>query len=272
MLTNPNTLGLFEERISEISKLVHDAGALLYCDGANMNAIMGVARPGDMGFDAMHFNLHKTFSSPHGGGGPGSGPVAVKAFLAPHLPVPVVECNNGVYTLDYDRPDSIGRVHTFHGNVGVIVRAWAYILNLGPEGLRSVAENAVLNANYLRKKIEESYEIPYGDTCMHEFVASASKQKALGIRALDIAKRLIDYGYHPPTIYFPLIVHEALMVEPTETESIETLDAFAEAMLAIARECQTEPDTLHAAPHDTPVGRLDEAIAARNPELKWEKR
>jgi len=269
MLTNPNTLGLFETRIVEISHMVHDVGALLYCDGANMNAVLGIHRPGDAGFDAMHFNLHKTFSAPHGGGGPGSGPVAVKSFLEPYLPVPTVGFEGGRYFLDYDRPESIGRVHSFYGNIGVVVRACAYILNVGPDGLKSVSENAVLNANYLVKRIAEAYDVPYGERCMHEFVASAVRQKAHGVKALDIAKRLMDYGFHPPTIYFPLIVPEALMIEPTETESVEALDAFADAMLAIAHEAESDPELVRAAPHTTPVSRLDEAGAARKLELRW---
>jgi len=270
MLTNPNTLGLFEARIEEISAAVHEAGALLYCDGANMNAVMGWYRPGDNGFDAMHLNLHKTFSTPHGGGGPGSGPVAVKEYLEPYLPAPNVACQVGRYYLDYDRPNSIGRVHGFYGNVAIVLRAYAYILSLGADGLKAVSENAVLNANYLLSKVKGAYDVPYDGRCMHEFVASASKQKDLGVKALDIAKRLIDFGFHPPTIYFPLIVPEALMIEPTETESIETLDAFADALLAIAREAETDPGIIHAAPHDTPVKRLDEAEAARHPVLRYE--
>lgn len=269
MLTNPNTLGLFESRIEEISKMVHDAGALLYCDGANMNAVMGWYRPGDSGFDAMHLNLHKTFSTPHGGGGPGSGPVAVKKFLEPYLPVSNVGTRDGQFYLDYERPDSIGRVHGFYGNIGIIIRAYAYIFSMGADGLKEASNNAVLNANYLLSKIGKAYDVPYGNKCMHEFVASASKQKELGVKALDIAKRLIDFGFHPPTIYFPLIVPEALMIEPTETESIETLDAFADAMLAIAREAETNPEIIRSAPHNTPVTRLDEVAAARNPELRY---
>lgn len=269
MLTNPNTLGLFEAKIEKICDMVHDAGALLYCDGANMNAVMGYYRPGDNGFDAMHLNLHKTFSTPHGGGGPGSGPVAVKKYLEPYLPVPTVACKDGRYYLDYHRPDSIGRVHGFYGNIAVVLRAYAYILSLGADGLKAVSENAVLNANYLLCRIKSAYEVPYGSRCMHEFVASAAKQRPHGAKALDIAKRLIDFGFHPPTIYFPLIVSEALMIEPTETESIETLDAFADAMLAIAREAETEPETAQSAPHNAPIRRLDEAEAARHPQLRW---
>lgn len=270
MLTNPNTLGLFERHVTEITRLVHESGALTYCDGANMNAILGIARPGDMGFDAMHFNLHKTFSSPHGGGGPGAGPVAVKEFLSPYLPVPIVELENAVYRLDCDRPDSIGRVHSFYGNVGVIVRAYLYVLSLGGAGLRSVAENAVLNANYLLSRMKASFDVPYGDRCMHEFVVSAEEQKSKGIKAMDIVKRLMDFGFHPPTVYFPLIVHEALMIEPTETESKETLDAFARAMMAIAHEVESNPEVILSAPHSTHRRKVDEAQAARKLELAWE--
>ncbi len=270
MLTNPNTLGLFEARIEDISKMVHEAGALLYCDGANTNAIMGWYRPGDNGFDAMHVNLHKTFSTPHGGGGPGSGPVAVKKHLEPYLPVPNVGLADGKYYLEYNRPDSIGRVHGFYGNIAIVLRACAYVWSMGAKGLKEVSENAVLNANYLLSKIGKVYDVPYGNRCMHEFVASASKQKELGVKALDVAKRLIDMGYHPPTVYFPLIVHEALMIEPTETESIETLDEFVEAMLTIAQEAETDPEIAQSAPHDTPVRRLDEALAARQPVLRWQ--
>ncbi|NLN78335.1 MAG: aminomethyl-transferring glycine dehydrogenase subunit GcvPB [Armatimonadetes bacterium] len=269
MLTNPNTLGLFESQIAEICAMVHDAGALIYCDGANMNAVMGWYRPGDSGFDAMHLNLHKTFSTPHGGGGPGSGPVAVKGFLAPYLPVPNVNKQGERYFLDYGSRDSIGRVHGYYGNIAIVLRACVYILSQGGDGLKNVSENAVLNANYLMSKLSDAYEVPHNTRCMHEFVASASKQKELGVKALDIAKRLIDFGYHPPTIYFPLIVPEALMIEPTETESIETLDSFIEAMLTIAREAETDPDILHSAPHNTPVRRLDEATAARKPVLQY---
>ena len=271
MLTNPNTLGLFESDVTHITQLVHDAGALTYCDGANMNAILGICRPGDMGFDAMHFNLHKTFSTPHGGGGPGSGPVGVKDFLAPYLPVPIMQERDGRIYLDCDRPDSIGRVHAFYGNVGVIVRAYLYIMSLGAEGLRSVAENAVLNANYLLAKMQNAYEVPYGNRCMHEFVASARKQKDQGVKAMDIVKRLMDFGFHPPTVYFPLIVPEALMIEPTETESRQTLDAFAQAMLEIAREVETDPDRVTSAPHGMHRRRVDETQAARKLELTWEQ-
>lgn len=268
MLTNPSTLGLFERNISEIAEIVHNAGGLLYYDGANMNAIMGISRPGDMGFDVVHLNLHKTFSTPHGGGGPGAGPVGVKKDLVPFLPQPVIEFTDNKYFLDYDRPQSIGRVKSFYGNFGVIVKAFAYIRSLGSEGLRRVSETAVLNANYIRAKLNDYYHLPYDGVCMHEVVFSAQKQKEFGVSALDIAKHLIDFGYHPPTIYFPLIVKEALMIEPTETESKETLDDFIAAMVQIAGEAETDPELVKASPCNTVVSRLDEANAARNPVLK----
>jgi len=267
MLTNPNTLGLFESNVVEICRLVHDAGALMYCDGANMNAIMGKARPGDMGFDVMHFNLHKTFSTPHGGGGPGSGPVAVKEFLKPFLPVPVVEKNVQDYRLNYDKPQSIGRVHSFYGNFLVMVKAYAYIRSMGFEGLREASEMAVLNANYIMAKLKDVYPVPYNKLCMHEFVATAKEHKKRGVKALDIGKRLLDMGFHAPTVYFPLIVDEALMIEPTETESKDTLDAFIEAMLEIDRESKESPDMVTHAPHNAPIKRVDEVTAARKPKL-----
>ncbi len=273
MLTNPSTLGLFERRITELLEAVHAAGALAYMDGANMNAVLGKFKPGAAGFDVMHFNLHKTFSTPHGGGGPGAGPVAVAEKLAPFLPSPlVVREAGGTYRLEApgERPTSIGRVRAYQGNVGVLVRAYAYIRAHGGSGLTQVSEDAVLAANYLRKRVGEAYELPYAGPCKHEFVATAKPlQRASGVRTLDVAKRLIDYGYHPPTIYFPLIVEECLLIEPTETESIETLDAFADALLAIAREAVETPQVLHAAPTTAPVRRLDEATAARHPELRW---
>jgi glycine dehydrogenase subunit 2 len=272
MLTNPNTLGLFDENIEEIVRIVHDAGGLAYYDGANMNAILGICRPGDMGFDVMHFNLHKTFSTPHGGGGPGSGPVAVKEHLARFLPKPKVAVDkDGRFYLDHDCPDSIGKVRSFYGNVGVCIKAYCYIRQLGAEGLLEVSQNAVLNANYLLARLKAAYDLPYDRTCMHEFVLSAERQRKVGVKAGDIAKRLLDYGVHPPTVYFPLIVHEALMIEPTETESIESLDAFADAMLAIASECETDKERVVGAPHETVVGRLDEVRAARKPDLKWSR-
>jgi glycine dehydrogenase subunit 2 len=271
MLTNPNTLGLFEQEIKDIAAIVHSQGGLLYYDGANLNAIAGVARPGDMGFDVVHLNLHKTFSTPHGGGGPGSGPVGVKQHLTPFLPVPLVEFKAGNYYFDYDRPKSLGRVKEFYGNFGVIVRAYCYILALGGEGLRSASENAVLNANYLRHHLADDYLIPYNRLCKHEFVATSQYQmESAHISTLDIAKRLMDYGYHPPTIYFPLIVKEAMMIEPTETESRERLDEFIEAMRSIAREAQLEPDKVKNAPHSTVIVRVDEVAAARHPIVKWE--
>ena len=269
MLTNPNTLGLFDENILEIAAIVHDAGGLLYYDGANANAIMGISRPGDMGFDIVHFNLHKTFSTPHGGGGPGSGPVGVAEKLVRFLPVPVVEFDGERYSLNEDLPDSIGKIHSFNGNFGVVIKAYAYILSMGAQGLRQASEDAVLNANYMMRQLQEAFDLPYDRNCMHEFVLSGSKQKKSGVRTLDIAKRLLDFGYHPPTIYFPLIVEEAMMVEPTETESKETLDEFIQILLDIAREAEEEPDILHQAPHTTPVKRLDETLAARKPNVRW---
>lgn len=270
MLTNPNTLGIFDENIEEIVKIVHDAGGLAYYDGANMNAIMGICRPGDMGFDVMHFNLHKTFSTPHGGGGPGSGPVAVKQHLERFLPQPRIRRNDeGHFYLDGDCPDSIGRVRSFYGNVGVCIKAYCYIRQLGAEGLTEASKHAVLNANYLLSRLRGAYDVPYDRKCMHEFVLSAARQRKQGVKAGDIAKRLLDYGVHPPTMYFPLIVSEALMIEPTETESLEALDAFADAMLAIAEECEKDKDKVIGAPYTTVVGRLDEVRAARKPDLRW---
>ena len=264
MLTNPNTIGLFEKEIQTISTMVHNNGSLLYMDGANMNALLGITRPGDMGFDVVHYNLHKTFAAPHGGGGPGSGPVGVSKQLVPYLPVPVIEKDGDTYKLSYDRPESIGRMMNFYGNFAVLVRAYTYIRMLGPDGLRRVSENAIINANYLLSLLLESYDLPYPKPVMHEFCLSGDRQKkAHGVRTLDIAKRLLDYGFHAPTIYFPLIVSEALMIEPTETESKETLDIFAEALLSIAREAEAEPDTVRSAPMTTPVKRLDEAAASR---------
>lgn len=271
MLTNPNTLGLFDENILEISKIVHEAGGLMYYDGANTNAIMGITRPGDMGFDVVHFNLHKTFSTPHGGGGPGAGPVGVKKHLADFLPVPVVSKKEDGYFFDYNRPLSIGKVKEFYGNFGVCVRAYAYILSMGPEGIKAVAENAVLNANYIASKLKDRYYLPVDRECMHECVFSGVWQKEKGVSTLDIAKRLLDFGYHPPTIYFPLIVSEALMIEPTECESKETLDEFINVMRQIADEAENDPELVHSAPHTTIVSRLDEALAARKPIIRYNK-
>lgn len=271
MLTNPSTLGMFETNISEIAKLVHEAGGLLYYDGANMNAIMGVTRPGDMGFDIVHLNLHKTFTTPHGGGGPGSGPIGVKKELISYLPVPAIEKVQGKFTLNYDKPQSIGRIKSFYGNFGILVRAYTYIKTMGAEGLKKVSEMAVLNANYLKEKLKEHYYLPIDKICKHEFVLGGLDKEKQVVTTLDLAKRLLDYGYHPPTIYFPLIVDSAIMVEPTETESLETLDAFIEAMIKISKEAKENPELLKSAPHNTPVRRVDEVRAARTPILKWSK-
>jgi glycine dehydrogenase subunit 2 len=291
MLTNPNTLGLFDENVVQVCELVHACGGLMYGDGANLNAIMGIVRPADLGFDVMHFNLHKTFSTPHGGGGPGSGPVGVGAILADFLPGPIAamqeeecectdeerECTDEEcgchdegpgYVLQMP-PRSIGRMKAFYGNFGVLVKAYTYIRQLGAEGIRRAAEYAVLSANYLRVKLQDTYPLPYRRVCMHEFVLSGKQAGAPDVRTMDIAKRLMDFGFHPPTVYFPLIVPEALMIEPTETESLETLDAFADAMLQIAEEARTNPELLHGAPHGTPVKRLDDVRAAREPRLCW---
>lgn len=271
MLTNPNTLGLFEKEIVEISKVVHESGGLLYYDGANANAILGKTTPGKMGFDIVHLNLHKTFTTPHGGGGPGAGPVGVKSKLIPYLPVPHIEKDKDHYVLNYNQPLSIGRVKGYYGNFGILVRAYTYIRTMGPEGLRQVSESAVLHANYLRKRLEPYFEAPYSQICKHEFVLSGSRQKKLGVRTLDMAKRLLDFGYHPPTIYFPLNVEECLMIEPTETESKETLDTFADTMIQIAKEVEENPGVVLEAPHTTIIGRLDEVQAARQPILRYTK-
>src|SRR5437764_2740636 len=270
MLTNPSTLGLFDEHIDEVARIFHDAGALLYYDGANLNAVCGISRPGDMGFDIVHFNLHKTFSQPHGGGGPGGGPIAVRTTLEPFLPVPAVVCDGERFRLDYDRPRTIGKVRGFTGPFGVFVRAYAFIRAYGP-ALREMSEVAVLNANYVLARLKDAYDLPFDRLCMHEFVLSArSLKREDGTTALDVAKRLMDYGFHPPTIYFPLIVPEALMIEPTETEAKETLDAFCDAMLAIAREAAEKPELLKEAPHHRPVRRLDEVRAVKRPVVKYE--
>jgi len=270
MITNPNTLGLFEEGILDIARVIHEAGGLLYYDGANLNAILGRVRPGDMGFDIVHMNTHKTFATPHGGGGPGAGPVAVVERLAPFLPAPLVaRGDDGAFRWDHDRPDSIGRVHGFHGNFGVLVRAYAYVFAHGRDGLREVGERAVLNARYLAERVREAFPLAYDQPPMHEFVSTAKPLKRTGVRAMDVAKRLIDLGFHPSTVYFPLIVEEAMMVEPTETESKETLDAFAEAMLQVAEEAREDPGLLHEAPTTTPVRRLNEAKAARSLDVRW---
>ncbi len=267
MITNPNTLGLFDHQIATICDLLHQRGGLVYLDGANMNAILGITRPGDCGVDMMHYNIHKTFTGPHGAGGPGAGPIAVRAALAPYLPSPLVAAEGDRYRLDYDRPRSIGRVRSFFGNVGILLRGYCYLRTLGPQGLRAVAENAVLNANYLLARLPSTLEAPHGHRCLHEFVASArTLKKERQITAMDIAKRLLDYGFHAPTVYFPLVVPEALMIEPTETESKQTLDAFADVMLAIVQE---DPASLHLAPHTLPISRPDEIKAAKEPILRW---
>jgi glycine dehydrogenase subunit 2 len=282
MLTNPNTLGLFEREILDVAAMVHATGAMLYYDGANLNAFMGVCRPGDMGFDAVHMNLHKTFTTPHGGGGPGAGPVGVKADLVPFLPHPTVEKSDGRFKLDYRRPQSIGRVRSFYGNFGMLVRAYTYVLAMGGDGLTQASLDAVLSANYLRKQVEGLLDLPHDGPCMHEFVASAHNLAPQGIKALDVAKGLLDRDFYAPTIYFPLVVPEALMVEPTETESKATLDAFAGAIKEIVEQAKSDPATLHSAPHTLPVGRLDEVGTARKitsylngqseePILRWKR-
>ena len=269
MLTNPSTLGLFDENIEEVARIFHAAGALLYYDGANLNAVCGISRPGDMGFDIVHYNLHKTFSQPHGGGGPGGGPVAVRDTLEPFLPVPAVVRDGDRYAYDYDRPKTIGKVRGFAGPFGVFVRAYAFIRAYGPH-LREMSEVAVLNANYLLARLRDAYDLPFDRLCMHEFVLSGRNLKRdHGVSTLDVAKRLMDYGFHPPTIYFPLIVPEALMIEPTETEPMEVLDAFADAMLAIAREAGENPRLLKDAPHERPVRRLDEVKAAKRAIVRY---
>ncbi|MCM3412465.1 aminomethyl-transferring glycine dehydrogenase subunit GcvPB [Metabacillus litoralis] len=271
MLTNPNTLGLFEAHILEMAQIVHDAGGKLYYDGANLNAVLSKARPGDMGFDVVHLNLHKTFTGPHGGGGPGSGPVGVKADLIPYLPKPVLVKTEEGYHFNYNRPQSIGRVKPFYGNFGINVRAYTYIRTMGPDGLKAVTEYAVLNANYMMRRLAPYYDLPFNQHCKHEFVLSGKRQKKLGVRTLDIAKRLLDFGYHPPTIYFPLNVEECIMIEPTETESKETLDSFIDAMIQIAKEAEETPEIVQEAPHTTVVKRLDETTAARKPILKYQR-
>ena len=271
MLTNPNTLGLFEENILEMTEIIHSAGGKVYYDGANLNAVLSKARPGDMGFDVVHLNLHKTFTGPHGGGGPGSGPVGVKEDLIPYLPKPVLVKTEEGYQFDNNRPHSIGRVKPYYGNFGINVRAYTYIRSMGPDGLKAVTENAVINANYMMRRLEPYFDLPYDRHCKHEFVISGRRQKKLGVRTLDIAKRLLDFGYHPPTIYFPLNVEECMMIEPTETESKETLDDFIEAMIQIAKETEENPEIVQEAPHTTVVSRLDETLAARKPVLRYQK-
>jgi glycine dehydrogenase subunit 2 len=270
MVTNPNTLGLFEKNIETVAEIVHAKGGLVYLDGANLNALMGIAKPGHMGVDVLHVNLHKTFSTPHGGGGPGAGPVAVKTLLRDFLPIPRIENTAEGFTFLEDIPTSIGRVRSFFGNFGVLVRAYTYIMSLGGNGLEEASRMALLNANYIRRRLEGHYQLAYDQPCMHECIFNDRLQHKAGVTTLDIAKRLLDYGYHPPTIYFPLVVSGALMIEPTETETPETLDGFIEAMIAIAGEVTATPELVKRAPHTTPIGRLDEAKAARKPVLRWE--
>ena len=272
MITNPNTLGLFETNIEAIAEVVHAKGGMVYLDGANLNALMGIAKPGHMGVDVLHMNLHKTFSTPHGGGGPGAGPVAVKRALSDYLPLPRVTRRGERFELEGNGPKSVGRVRSFFGNFGILVRAYAYILSLGGDGLEEASRMALLNANYIRKKLEKSYHLAYNEPCMHECIFTDRVQQRSGVTTLDIAKRLLDYGHHPPTIYFPLVVSGALMIEPTETETPETLDSFIDAMLAIAQEAKDDPELVKNAPYSTPVRRLDEARAARKPVLRWEPR
>ena len=271
MLTQPNTLGLFEDNIEEISSIIHSVDGLMYMDGANLNALVGLARSADMGFDITHINLHKTFSTPHGGGGPGAGPIGVVGKLVPFLPVPMIDKVDNEYTLNFGTDDSIGRIHTFFGNFGILVRAWVYIRSLGEEGLKEMTKMAILNANYLKVRLQDKYEVPFSEGTMHEFVASGLKQKERGIKVLDIAKSLLDYGYHAPTIYFPINIPEAMMMEPTESETKETLDSFADAMLEIDDRISTDPESLKEAPITTPVRRLDETKANREPNLRWTK-
>lgn len=269
MITNPSTIGIFEKQIVEIEKIIHGVGGLLYMDGANLNALLGIVRPGDMGFDCVHINLHKTFSTPHGGGGPGAGPVCVSDKLVPFLPIPQIKKEGEAYQLVMDCPKTIGKMHTFFGNFGVLVRAYTYMRMLGAKGLREVSENAIINANYLMALLKDEYEFPYKEFCMHECVLSADRQKENGVSAKDIAKRLLDYGFHAPTIYFPLIVHESMLVEPTETETIESLNSFADAMIKISQEAKTNPELVTSAPQNAPLKRLDDALAARKLNIKW---
>src|SRR5438477_12610903 len=269
MITVPNTLGMFEPRIMEITEICHAKGVQVYMDGANLNAILGITRPGDLGFDVCHFNLHKTFTTPHGGGGPGAGPVGIKSHLEPFLPTPVVVKKDDAYALSFQRPKSIGKLQAFWGNFGMLVRAYAYIRTMGPDGLRAVSDNAVLNANYVMKRLEKDYDVAAPGPCMHECVLSARRQKKHGVTAMDIAKRLLDLGFYAPSTYFPLIVEEALMIEPTETESKQTLDQFCDAMIQIAREAESNPELIREAPVTTSVRRLDQTLAARQPRLRW---
>lgn len=272
MLTNPNTVGLFEKNIIQIEKLIHGCGGLMYMDGANLNALLGIVRPGDMKFDCVHINLHKTFSTPHGGGGPGAGPVCVSEKLVPYLPVPQVMLKDGKYFLDEDNPKSIGKVHSFFGNFGVLVRAYTYIRMHGSKGLYEVSKNAIINANYLFHLLKSDFDVPYNEYCMHEFILSGDKQKQDGASTKDLAKRLLDYGFHAPTIYFPLIVHEAMLIEPTETETKNNLESFAAAMIKISKEIKENPEFVKNSPYNTPVKRVDDALAARQLDISWYSR
>ena len=269
MLTNPNTLGIFETNIMTIQEILHNCGALLYMDGTNLNALLGIVHPGKIGVDALHINLHKTFSTPHGGGGPGSGAVVVSEKLLPYLPVPQISFKNNEYSFNYDLPKSIGKIHSFFGNFLIFVRAYTYIKMLGKEGLKETSQGAIINANYLKSLIKDYFEFPYPAQSMHEFVMSGDKQKKQGASTMDIAKRLLDYGFHAPTVYFPLIVHEALLIEPTETETKESIESFAQALIAINKEIEEDPENVKSAPHNTPIGRINDAYAARNLNLKW---
>ena len=269
MLTQPNTLGLFEDQIEEIAEIIHNVDGLMYMDGANLNALIGLTKPADMGFDIVHINLHKTFSTPHGGGGPGAGPIGVVDKLIPYLPVPMIKESKGIYSWDFDYPNSIGQIHTYFGNFGILVRAWAYIRTLGESGVKEMTQKAILNANYLKKKIEDVYDIPFSDGILHEFVASGSRQKKKGTKVLDIAKSLLDYGHHAPTIYFPINIPEALMMEPTESETMETLDEYANALIEIDKKITKSPESLIEAPKNTPVKRLNETKANRELNLKY---
>jgi len=271
MLTNPNTLGMFERDILKITDIVHKKGGLVYCDGANLNAVMGIVKMGDMGIDVLHFNLHKTFSTPHGGGGPGAGPIGVQSKLEPFLPIPVIEKKGSQYHMNHDRPRSIGKLKIFYGNFGILLRAYAYIRTLGPEGIKKAAQSAVLNANYIKSQLKDIYHLPYPGPSLHECVFNDKNQASSKVTTMDIAKALIDHGFHPPTVYFPLIVKAALMVEPTETESKETLDQFIQAMKDIAEQAKEDPDGVHDTPKRPKVSRPDEAHAARNPTLRWRK-
>lgn len=269
MLTNPNTVGLFEKNISQIEKLIHGCGGLMYMDGANLNALLGIVRPGDMNFDCVHINLHKTFSTPHGGGGPGAGPVCVSEKLIPYLPIPQIVLNDGTYLLKEDYPKSIGKVHSYFGNFGVLVRAYTYIRMHGGKGLYDVSKNAIINANYLFYLLQNDFDVPFNEFCMHEFILSGDRQKEAGALTKDLAKRLLDYGFHAPTVYFPLIVHEAMLIEPTETETKENLEAFASAMIKIANEIKENPEFVKNSPYNTPVKRVDDALAARQLDISW---